>query len=400
MLAQQIARLNKTVLYHQEKLRENEDALSTKQSEHALLQVAFRDLTDKGFTPTPSLVQTPPQSDHAWGEEGEAFDEEGAPDVPMEPTSSGSGVAGDAARPVAGTAKKRRCHRSADVLNEIVERERSSQSPWRMRYASKLCLHNVLNRQKIQKKELLSRWRMNGTLCFWDRKGNSCDEGWVLVTKKVSKQNFFYKDFSDSVFEPFSSQQLIGAAASFKDLSSRCIQHESLNSSRSGVAGFRALPVRCALGVENTSNGLCDTLLHKATSQEEHVFGATVAAGLMTDTDLDVGSQRVPCDTPASAGLRSSFSGNRADGRPSLCSSEYAGGFRVAGGAGGAETALATAVERRINGLLEVTEPDAGCAANAASAAVAWAAAGESKKVIELHEVHESEVLDAQAQKL
>ena len=54
---------------------------------------------------------------------------------------------------------------------------------------------------------------MIGTLCFWDRKGNSFDEGWVLVTKKESKKNFFKRDFS--VFEPFSSQQLIGAAASF-----------------------------------------------------------------------------------------------------------------------------------------------------------------------------------------
>ena len=142
-----------------------------------------------------------------------------------------------------------------------------------------------------------------------------------LVTKKESK-NFFFKDFSASVFEPFSSQQLIGAAASFKDLSSRGIQHESLNcvvfshSSRSGVAGFRAPLVRCALGAENTSNGFCNTSLHKTTSQEEHVFGATVAAGLMTVTDLDVGSQQVPCDTAASAGLRSSFSGNRVDGAP------------------------------------------------------------------------------------
>ena len=73
-------------------------------------------------TPTPSPAQTPPQSDH-WGEEGEACAEEGAPDVPVEPTSSGSGVAGDAVRPVAGTAKKRRCLGSADVLNEMVERE-------------------------------------------------------------------------------------------------------------------------------------------------------------------------------------------------------------------------------------------------------------------------------------
>ena len=73
MLAQQITRLNRTVLYHLEKLRENDDALSTKQSEHAQLQVEFRDLTDKGFTPTPSPVQTPPQSDHG-SEEGEACD--------------------------------------------------------------------------------------------------------------------------------------------------------------------------------------------------------------------------------------------------------------------------------------------------------------------------------------
>ena len=105
VLAQQITRLNKTVLYHQENLRENEDALSTKQSEHAQLQVEFRDLTDKSFTPTPSPIQTPPQLDHGCEEE-EACDEEGVPDVPMEHTSSGSGAAGDAARPVAGTAKK------------------------------------------------------------------------------------------------------------------------------------------------------------------------------------------------------------------------------------------------------------------------------------------------------
>ena len=92
--------------------------------------------------------------------------------------------------------------------------------------------------------------------------------------------------------------------------------------------------VRCALGAENTSNGLCNTSLHKATSQEELVFGATVAAGLMADTDLDVGSQQVSCGTAASASSRPSFVGNRADGRPSLCSSEFPGGFRVAGGAG------------------------------------------------------------------
>ena len=92
--------------------------------------------------------------------------------------------------------------------------------------------------------------------------------------------------------------------------------------------------MRCVLGAENTSNGSCDTSLHKATSQEEHVFGATVAAGLMADTDLDVGSQQVSCGTAASASSRPSFAGNRADGRPSLCSSECAGGFRGAGGPG------------------------------------------------------------------
>ena len=37
-------------------------------------------------------------------------------------TSSGSGVASDSARQVAGTAKKRLCLGSADALNEVVER--------------------------------------------------------------------------------------------------------------------------------------------------------------------------------------------------------------------------------------------------------------------------------------
>ena len=120
---QQIARLNKTVLLHQEKLRESEEALSTKQLEHAQLEAEFRDLTEKGFTPTPSPIHSPPQSDHG-GEKGEACDDgQCVPDVPMEHTSNDIGVAGDAPRPVAGTAKKRRCLVSADVLNEVVERE-------------------------------------------------------------------------------------------------------------------------------------------------------------------------------------------------------------------------------------------------------------------------------------
>ena len=119
VLDQQITRLNKSVLFHQDKLRENEDALPAKQAEHALLQVAFRDLTANFFTPTPSPVRSPPQSDYE-GDEGEVCD---VPDVPMEQNSSGSGAVGDAARPVAGTAKERRCLGSADVLIEVVERE-------------------------------------------------------------------------------------------------------------------------------------------------------------------------------------------------------------------------------------------------------------------------------------
>ena len=109
---------------------------------------------------------------------------------------------------------------------------------------------------------------MKGTMCFWDRKGNSSDQVWVLVKKKERRKNVFKNDFK--VLKPFSSQLLIGAAASFKDPSSRCFQHESLNcvvfsrSYRTGDAGFRAPPVRCALGAENTPNGLCNTLLHKA----------------------------------------------------------------------------------------------------------------------------------------
>ena len=52
-------------------------------------------------------------------------------------------------------------------------------------------------------------------------------------------------------------------------------------------------------------------------------------------------------------------------------------------GHSGAETALATAVQsKRINELLEVIEPVANCIANAASAVVALATAGESKGII------------------
>ena len=33
---------------------------------------------------------------------------------------------------------------------------------------------------------------MKGTLCFWDRKGNSSDQGWVLVKKKERRKIFFF----------------------------------------------------------------------------------------------------------------------------------------------------------------------------------------------------------------
>ena len=103
VVAQQIARLDKTVLHHQEKLRESEDALSTKQSEHAQLQGEFRDLTDKGFT----------------------------------------------GRPIAGTAKKRRSLGSADALNEVVERERLRNSPQRRHDTSKFCLLSRLRSPRV-----------------------------------------------------------------------------------------------------------------------------------------------------------------------------------------------------------------------------------------------------------
>ena len=190
----------------------------TKQAEHAQLEGEYRDLSEKRFTPTPSPVPSPAQSDDG-GEKGEANDdEEVASDVPMEHTSNDVGVAGDAARPVAGIAKKRRCLGSVEMFSKRLWRERLNQSLWRMRCASKLGLHDVLNRQKIQMKEPLKffgckkkRRLMKGTLCFCHRKGNSSESGWVLVTKKKKerKGNFLKKDFS--IFKPFSSR----AAASF-----------------------------------------------------------------------------------------------------------------------------------------------------------------------------------------
>ena len=82
---------------------------------------------------------------------------------------------------------------------------------------------------------------MKGTLCFWDRKGNSSDQRWVLVKKKERRKNYFQNDFK--ILKLFSCQQLVGAAASLLDWSSPCLQHEheSINrrvvsaSSRSGL---------------------------------------------------------------------------------------------------------------------------------------------------------------------
>ena len=100
VLDQQITRLNKSVLFHQDELRENEDALSTKQQERAQLDVAFRDLTAKGFTPTPSQVRTPVHSDNE-GDEGVGGQEEAVPDATLEQDSGGSRAVRDSARPVA-----------------------------------------------------------------------------------------------------------------------------------------------------------------------------------------------------------------------------------------------------------------------------------------------------------
>ena len=135
-------------------------------------------------------MRSPPQSDNE-GEEGEVCEEEGVPDVPMEQNSSDSGAVGDAARPVAGTSKKRRCLGSADVLNEVVEREIAQLS---LRF--QFCLLSRLRSPKIWKKEpfrffVWKRRRMKGTLCFWDRKGDSSDKEWVLVKKKERRNNVF-----------------------------------------------------------------------------------------------------------------------------------------------------------------------------------------------------------------
>ena len=35
---------------------------------------------------------------------------------------------------------------------------------------------------------------MKGTLCFWNRKGNSSDQGWVLVKKKEKRKKVFRID--------------------------------------------------------------------------------------------------------------------------------------------------------------------------------------------------------------
>ena len=107
---------------------------------------------------------------------------------------------------------------------------------------------------------------MKGTLCFWVGKGNSCDEGWVLVKKKERK-NVFKRDLK--VFEPFSSsQQLIGAAASSKVTRRSGRQHEQesfnsrvvLASSRPGLgviasAGFNVSGAEMVLAHRDCSRG-------------------------------------------------------------------------------------------------------------------------------------------------
>ena len=35
---------------------------------------------------------------------------------------------------------------------------------------------------------------MIGTLCFWERKGNPSDQGWVLVKKKEKRKKVFKSD--------------------------------------------------------------------------------------------------------------------------------------------------------------------------------------------------------------
>ena len=72
------------------------------------------------------------------------------------------------------------------------------------------------------------------TLCFWKRKGNFSDEVWVLVKIKERRKKVF---LTVKKLKPFSSQQLVGAAASFEDLSSRCIQHEHESCNRRVVSG-------------------------------------------------------------------------------------------------------------------------------------------------------------------
>ena len=56
-------------------------------------------------------------------DEGVGGEEEAVPDATLEQDSGGSGAVRESARPVAGTAKKRRCLDFAQVLDEVVERE-------------------------------------------------------------------------------------------------------------------------------------------------------------------------------------------------------------------------------------------------------------------------------------
>ena len=117
-------RLNKNGAASTGKLRASEEALSTKQAEHAQLEGEYRDLSEKRFHAHPLLLFLRLHNRMMEvRKEKLAMMKKVFLDVSMEHTSKDVRAAGDAARPVAGTAKKRRCLGSADVLDEVVERQ-------------------------------------------------------------------------------------------------------------------------------------------------------------------------------------------------------------------------------------------------------------------------------------
>ena len=85
--------------------------------------------------------------------------------------------------PVRVPLKKRRCLGPADVLTEVVEREISQLSTEEACQASKLCLLNRWNRLKIMEEGAQGILRLEqeaydrGRCLFWERKGNSSDQG-------------------------------------------------------------------------------------------------------------------------------------------------------------------------------------------------------------------------------